>query len=45
MKATSLKQVRGEGTLRPMLGRALANPRVDALIVPIGKGELLCRRL
>ena len=33
-----------EETLRPMLDRALADPRVDALVVPIGKGELLCRR-
>ena len=32
-------------TLRPMLDRALADGRVDALIVPIGKGELVCRRL
>jgi predicted O-methyltransferase YrrM len=32
-------------TLKPMLDRALADERVDALIVPIGKGELLCRKL
>lgn len=31
-------------TLAPMLTRALEDPRVDALIVPIGKGELVCRR-
>ena len=31
-------------TLRPMLDRALQDQRVDALIVPIGKGELVCRR-
>lgn len=31
--------------LRPMLDRALADSRVDALIVPIGKGELVCRKL
>jgi len=31
--------------LQPMLDRALADPRVDALIVPIGKGELVCRKL
>lgn len=31
-------------TLRPMLDRALADERVDALIVPIGKGELVCRK-
>lgn len=30
-------------TLRPMLDRALIDNRVDALIVPIGKGELVCR--
>lgn len=33
-----------ELTLRPMLDRALADTRVDALVVPIGKGELVCRR-
>ena len=32
-------------TLKPMLDRALADDRVDALIVPIGKGELLCRKI
>ena len=31
--------------LQPMLDRALADERVDALIVPIAKGELVCRRL
>jgi predicted O-methyltransferase YrrM len=31
-------------TLQPMLDRALADDRIDALIVPIGKGELVCRR-
>ncbi len=34
-----------EATLRSMLNRALNDPRVDALIVPIGKGELVCRKL
>jgi caffeoyl-CoA O-methyltransferase len=34
-----------EDVLRPMLDRALADDRVDALIVPVGKGELVCRRL
>ncbi len=34
-----------ETTLRPMLDRALSDTRVDALIVPIGKGELVCRKL
>ncbi|MFC2081835.1 O-methyltransferase [Candidatus Bipolaricaulota bacterium] len=33
-----------EATLRPMLDRALADARVDAMIVPIGKGELVCRK-
>lgn len=32
-------------TLQPMLEAALADERVDAMIVPIGKGELICRRL
>jgi len=31
-------------TLKPMLDRALSDDRVDALVVPIGKGELVCRR-
>ncbi len=33
-----------ETALRPMLDRALRDERVDALIVPIGKGELVCRK-
>ena len=33
-----------EVTLRPMLDRALSDGRVDALVVPIGKGELVCRK-
>lgn len=32
-------------TLKPMLDRALADNRVDALIIPIGKGELVCRKI
>ena len=32
-------------TLKPMLDRALGDERVDALIVPIGKGEPVCRRV
>lgn len=32
-------------TLQPMLDWALADERVDALIVPIGKGELVCRKI
>ena len=31
-------------TLEPMLNRALADARLDSLILPIGKGELVCRR-
>ncbi|MHC5139677.1 MAG: O-methyltransferase [Planctomycetota bacterium] len=34
-----------EATLRPMLNRALDDSRMDAMIVPIGKGELVCRKL
>ncbi|MGO9317632.1 MAG: O-methyltransferase [Terracidiphilus sp.] len=30
--------------LQPMLDRALDDPRVDALIVPLGGGELICRK-
>ncbi len=32
-------------TLKPVLDRALADERVDALVVPIGKGELVCRKV
>ncbi|MFX0019721.1 MAG: O-methyltransferase [Promethearchaeota archaeon] len=32
-------------TLKPMIDKALADRHVDAMIVPIGKGELLCRRI
>ena len=32
-------------TLQPMLDRALTDERVDALIVPISKGELVCRKI
>jgi caffeoyl-CoA O-methyltransferase len=31
--------------LKPMLERSLSDKRVDALIVPIGRGELVCRKL
>lgn len=34
-----------QADMQPMLDRALADTRVDALIVPIGKGELLCRKI
>lgn len=32
-------------TVQPMIERSLADERVDALVVPIGKGELLCRKI
>lgn len=32
-------------TLKPVLERAFADERVDALVVPIGKGELVCRKV
>lgn len=32
-------------TLGPMLRKALGDKRVDALIVPIGNGELVCRKI
>jgi len=31
--------------LKPMFDKALSDKRVDALIVPIGKGELICRKI
>ena len=30
--------------LEPFIQKALGDPRVDALVVPIGRGELLCRK-
>jgi predicted O-methyltransferase YrrM len=33
-----------QSELQPMLDRVLADHRVDALIVPIGNGELVCRK-
>jgi len=33
-----------EDILGPMVERALTDDRVDALVVPIGKGELVCRK-
>ncbi|MBI5842070.1 MAG: class I SAM-dependent methyltransferase [Chloroflexi bacterium] len=32
-------------TLKPMLDRAMGDERVDALITPIGKGVLVCRKV
>ncbi|MGD0746533.1 MAG: O-methyltransferase [Acidimicrobiales bacterium] len=31
-------------TLQPMIDATFADSRVDALVVPIGKGELVCRK-
>lgn len=31
--------------LQPLLDRALDDARIDALVAPIGKGELMCRKL
>ena len=31
--------------LQPVLDRALSDVRVDALVVPIGKGVLVCRKV
>jgi caffeoyl-CoA O-methyltransferase len=31
-------------TLKPFIDRALSDKRVDAMVVPIGKGELVCRK-
>mgnify|MGYP001791660411 CR=1 FL=1 len=33
-----------QAALQPMLDAAISDPRVDALVVPIGKGELVCRK-
>lgn len=32
-------------TLKPMIEKALQDERVDALVIPIGKGELVCRKV
>lgn len=31
--------------LEPFINHVMKDPRVDSLIVPIGKGELVCRKL
>ena len=31
--------------LKPMIDKAISDKRVDALVVPIGKGELVCRKI
>jgi predicted O-methyltransferase YrrM len=33
-----------QSELRPMLDRVLADDRVDAVLVPIGTGDLICRK-
>lgn len=33
-----------QSVLRPMLDHALSDSRVDAVLVPIGNGELICRK-
>jgi predicted O-methyltransferase YrrM len=33
-----------QAELRPMLDRALSDERVDAVLVPIGTGDLVCRK-
>jgi caffeoyl-CoA O-methyltransferase len=33
-----------QAELQPLLDRALTDPRVDALIAPMGTGELICRK-
>ena len=34
-----------QSDLQPMIDRALGDTRVDSLVVPIGQGILLCRKL
>jgi len=34
-----------QAILKPMLDRALSDNRVDSLVVPIGKGVLMCRKI
>jgi len=31
--------------LQPMIARSLADERMDAMVVPIGNGELICRKI
>jgi caffeoyl-CoA O-methyltransferase len=33
-----------QADLQPVIDAALSDPRVDALVVPIGTGELVCRK-
>ncbi len=32
-------------TIKPMIDKVMKNTKFDSLIVPIGKGELICRRI
>jgi caffeoyl-CoA O-methyltransferase len=34
-----------QAILQPVLDRAVSDPRIDALVVPIGKGVLVCRKV
>ncbi len=34
-----------QDTLQPLINRAMTDPRVDALVVPVGKGILTCRKV
>jgi caffeoyl-CoA O-methyltransferase len=33
-----------QAELRPMLDRAVCDERVDVVLVPIGTGDLICRK-
>jgi hypothetical protein len=39
-----LKEISHYESLKPMIDKAKNDDRFDALVVPIGKGELVCRR-
>jgi caffeoyl-CoA O-methyltransferase len=34
-----------QAALQPVLDRAMHDERVAAMVVPVGKGELVCRKL
>jgi predicted O-methyltransferase YrrM len=34
-----------QATLQPVIDRAMHDERIDALILPVGKGELVCRKI
>jgi predicted O-methyltransferase YrrM len=44
-KKGSIYQVSHRDELQHVIDRAMSDPRVDAVIVPIGKGELVCRKV